>query len=756
MNHCSVGVSFPKVDALAKATGAAKFAADFALPRLLQARVVRSPLPHARVAHVDTSKAIKVPGVKTVVTAEDTPKIKFGMTIPDELLLAVHRVRYVGDEVAAVAAIDMDVAEEAAQLVRVEYEELPAVFDPNEATMPGAVQLHDHAPNNIAMSLKYERGNVEKGFGQADLVMEENFTPSQAHQCYMEPVAIVASWDESARLTVWGPFQSVFLAKELLATSLQIDAGRIRVIQTFVGGAFGGKLDLPKAAAIASLLARKSGRPVRVVNTREEEFIAGRPSTPALIHQKLGLRKDGAMVAKESRLICNNGAYNSLGPALTKTMAMHHECLYRIPNVKAEARLVYTNRTPTGAYRGFGNRQGAFAFESLIDMAAVKLGMDPGEFRFKNSVESGDVAVHGYRISSCGFKECVGRALKKSGWRQKKINKRKNVGIGMAGAIHVTGNRGVFDYDGSSAIIRVDDDGRVRLFTGEGDVGQGSRTILAQIVAEELGVPFHWVEIGPADTDLSPFGLGPYADRVTFIAGNAAKLAAADAKRQVIAIASEMLEANPEDLEVKKGKIYVRGFPEKALDFQKLVRAGLIRKGGSPIIAKGSYDPPTEMLDPINMYGHVSPTYAFGVNIAEVEVDPETGQVKILDMTCADDCGFAINPMAAEGQVHGAAAQGIGFTLMEEMAWDGGRLVNPSMADYKIPAAADLPQITSILVESNDPHGPFGAKSIGELPIVPVPAAIANAIFDAVGVRITNLPITAEKVLASLKEARRK
>ena len=753
MNGYSVvGKSLPRVDAREKATGDAVYLADFTVPRMLYGRMLRSPLPHARILNIDTSKASKRPGVRAVFTGDDVPKIKFGMMKPDEYALAIDKVRYVGDEVAAVAALDENAAEEALEYISVDYEELPAIFDPEEAMKPGAPPIHDHVQNNLALFLDYHRGDVDAGFKEADLILEDNFQTSTVHQCYTEPRAVVASFDATGRLTLWGPFQSLFLFRDLiLCKALDMEAAKIRIVQPFVGGGFGGKFDSSKAV-VAALLARKTGRPVKMMNSREEELKAGRPSVSARIWQRVGFKRDGTIVSKESKLVVDKGAYCSSAVALVEVMACRHENLYRLKNSRSEANLVYTNKTPTGAYRGYGNNDGILSFETLVERAAKELGRDPMDLRLQNSTRSGDLTIHGMRISSCGLQECIKRVAETTSWQSKRARPQPFKGIGMACSIFVSGNRQLMDYDGSACFIKIDEDGRVSLITGEGDIGQGARTVLGQIAAEELGTTLDNVIVSHPDTDINPYCLGTYADRVTTVGGNAVKVAAANARAQLLDLAADMLEAPASDLEAKEGKIFVRGSPEKYKTFAEVAAAAIGKKKGGPILAVGTYDTPTEMLDRKTHYGHSAPTYAFTAVVAEVEIDPKIGVVSITNLLAADDCGFAINPMAAEGQVHGNLGMAFGYAMMEKYVWDKGNLVNANYSDYKFPCSMDMPRVESILVATEDKFGPFGAKSIGDSAMAPTPAAIANAIYNACGVKVNKLPVSPEEMLQALKE----
>jgi len=754
-----IGKRIPVIDAQEKVTGEAKYTADLKFPRMLYGKILRSPHPHAKILNIDTRRARKIPGVKAVVTAEQTPKKKVGTFVVDQYFMAVDKVRYIGEEVAAVAAIDEETAEEALALIQVDYEVLPAVFDMEKAILPGAPQIHEEAANNIAVHLDIQRGDVLAGFRESDYIFEERFTTPTVHQGYMEPMACVASFDIHGRLTLWAPVQHPYLSRAHLAKALAMPVSAIRVIQPKVGGGFGGKSPEHSIIPICCILAKETRNPVKIALTREEEFIAGRPRVATVIYLKMGVKKDGTIMAKEAKIFSDNGAYSGKAPSVMTTTTIRPDSLYKYKNIKAEANLVYTNKVPTGGYRGFGNPQMAFAVESLIDIICHKLDLDPLEIRMKNAVEAGMTTVHGWKIQSCGYRECITKAAAAAEWNKYKGAKGSSrIGVGIAGVSDVSGNRH-FGYDGSNILVKITEDGKVRIISGEGDIGQGAPTILAQIAAEELGVPLKDIEVSEADTDSTLFGMGSFGNRLTTLAGNAAKLAAADVKRQLFDIASQLLEANPIDLLCQDGKVSVRGTPEKSLTIAEVVQGGLLKLGkigNINILGRGSFDPYSEVGDPKTKYGNLACTYQFGAHVAVVKVCEETGHVQILNYVAAHDVGRAINMLTLEGQIEGGVTQAIGFTLWEEMLFQDGRVLNPNFTDFKLPLALDLPPIKVIVVEPGDPMGPFGAKGVGQTCSVPVAPAIANAIFDAVGIRITDLPITPERILKALREKRLK
>ncbi len=750
-----IGHSVPRIDGVEKATGSAVFVNDLKMTGMLHARVLRSPYPHAKVKNVNIEKAKNLAGVQAVICGTNIPAIPYGVDYPDELPLAKDKVRFIGDEVAAVAALDEDVAEEAIQLIEVDYEELPPVFDMEAAMRPDAPLIHDDAPQNIRLVYAVERGNIERGFSEAAEIVELEFKTQSAHAGYMEPRGCVALFEPSGKVTVWSCAQSLYHSRKTLSQALGISPSRIRYVQPYVGGGFGGKMDASKEVVIATLLSRECNKPVRFVLSRSDDLAYSRPLVAGHFKVRLGAKKDGTFVAKQSRVLADNGAYSCYAFALVGVMASRIDNLYRFQHIKSEGHLVYTNKTPTGALRGFGNPQGTFAVESCIDQLADKLGLDPLEVRMKNATQPGETTIHGWRVSSCGFSDCLKKAAEKSGWFERKARKTVNRGLGMAGVIHVCGNRVMFDFDGSSAVVRVNEDGRVTVITAEGDIGQGARTAYAMIAAETLGARYEDVDVTMADTDFGPYCLGYYASRGIVTAGNAIRIAASDARKQLLECAARLLEAKPDELEARGGAVFVKGLPGAQVSFEQISRAAIYHQGGGPIIGKGIYDAPSEPLDRKTKYGHVAPTYSFGAQVAEVEVDRETGIIKVLHIWAAEDGGRILHPASAEGQVEGALGMGFGFTMMEELKWDEGKILNPTLLDYKMPTTEDVPLIHHDFVLTEDPFGPFGAKAMSESPGVPTPAAIANAVYDAIGVRISELPIAPAKVLAVLKKKRK-
>jgi xanthine dehydrogenase molybdenum-binding subunit len=749
-----VGKRLPRVDAREKATGTAKFTVDIKLHEMLYAKILRSPHAHARIVQIDTSKAEKLPGVKAVLTHKEA-RIPFleWLGMPTDEYVLDDSVRYVGDKVAAVAAVSEEVAEEALKLLNVEYEVLPAVFDQEEAMKPGAPKIHPEIPeaeNNVSFPnqpILIEVGDIEKGFKEADYIFENTYKTSRQCHCSLEPHVCVASWDNSGKLTFWSSEQTAFFVRERLANALGIPLNKVRVIVPHVGGGFGSKYGYAEEV-ICALLAKKTCRPVKLECTREEEFATTRTRHPWSIKIKTGVKKDGTFTARYMRAVINTGAYGWHGAGTLMWGGSWFVSLYRCPNIRFEGYPVYTNSPVAGAFRGYGNPQANFAMECQIDEIAERLGMDPLELRLKNHIRTGDVnPANQFTVTSCGLDECMRKGAERIGWnrRQKKpraVGGIKKRGIGMACMIHGMSSKSLGeDGDIGSAIVKINTDGTAHLLLGIPDIGQGSNTVLAQIAAEELGVRLEDISVTTADTDTTTWNWIALGSRTTVIVGNAVKAAMADAKMQLFEKAAEILQTNVENLVAKDRKIYIRGAPDKG---RSIAEVALAVKNVFPfkvVVGRASYEPPT----------HLPP---FAAQFAEVEVDTETGKVDVLKIVAAHDVGKAINPDAVEGQIEGGLQQSIGYTFTEDMVLDEvtGKPLNPGFRDYKILKAVDMPDIDIILVEPVDPEGPFGAKGVGEVSHVPTAAAIANAIYNATGVRIKELPITPEKILKGLRE----
>lgn len=767
-----VGQKVLRTDAYDKVTGGKGFPVNVRLPGMLHAKLLRSPYPHARIRHIDTSQAERLPGVKGLLTPPEVPQIKYqpvffsptlAASMIQDMLILSHTVRFAGQPVAAVAATRPEIAEEALELIHVDYEMLPAVFDPEEAMNPGAPKIHEHAANNLAMNPSFSFGDLDRGFEESDHIFENTYQTQRVHTCYMEPRVCVVDSDLRGNLTVWSSTQHLFGLREKLAFALGLPVSKVKVVRSpYIGGGFGGKLDMGFIEPISALLSLKTGHPVRIEQTRYEDFITG-ARMPVKVHLKTGIKTDGTFSARYAKSILDTGAHATHGAVVLMVHGLFGFLLpYRCANQKWEGQSVYTNNMIGGGFRGYGSPQAAFAVESQIDEICDALKMDPVEFRLKNAHNEGQ--PHPFdpslTLSTYRFGECLKKGAEQIGWgegRSRGSSKgAKKRGIGLAcQALWVSGCIGFPDiYEHSGAIIKLNVDGTVDLSTATIDMGCGQNTVLSQIAAEELGVPLEAVRITYADTETVPFDAPSHASRVTYSSGNAVKAAAVSAKKRLFEVAGQLLNISPEGLETQGGRVQVKGSPEKGLPI-----ADVVKQAESPYVVmvpdgmqKTNLQEKGTIMGISSLAPASNPSPATA-EFVEVEVDTETGEVKVLRVVFAHDIGRVINPTGAEGQVEGGFQQGLGYALMENLAFDhpSGACLAADFLNYKIPTAVEMPpEIKSIFVESNEPTGPFGAKSLAE-PCLIVPApAIANAIYDAIGVRIRELPITPEKILAAL------
>jgi CO/xanthine dehydrogenase Mo-binding subunit len=750
-----VGSGVARLDGPDKVLGRAVYGVDVELPGMLVGKILRSPLPHARIRGIDASRALRVPGVRAILTGADTPRIPYGFfkhqdpRFADKLPLEVEKVRFVGDEVAAVAADDDDAADEALALIEVDYEDLPAVFDLNEALAPGAPLVHDDVPGNIPAVVRRGAGDVDRGWREAEVVVERRYSTHAVAPCCLEPHQAVASHDPaSGVVTLWSSTQMPFQLRAHLADVLGLPEGKVRIIKTAMGAGFGSRMEMHAPDPVASLLSLRTRRPVRIVYTRAEEFQATRYRHPFRFDCRIGLRRDGTITALAATALVDSGAYLSQATGVASVAGTNPFTIYKVPAFRFEGTVVYTNKPYGGAYRGYGNPQGTFAVDSLMDEAAAELGLDPVELRRRNLYAPGDVSALGFRFGTCAQRECLEAVVAALAPGARRPRGR---GVGIAGLFGPAGGTRVHgNSDGCGAILKLEDDGTLQVMTGGQEIGQGGTTVVAQIAAQTVGVPYAAVRVESSDTDLIPWDLGTHGSRNTFIAGNAVAGAGRKLRRRVLDIAAELLGAGPGELVASQGRVFVEAAPERAVTVAQVAKAAHYRENGSLLIAEHFYDPPTEQPN-AQGYGNKSAAYAFGFHGAEVQVDEETGEIRVLRMVAAHDIGRAINPRGVEGQVEGGIAQGLGYALMETMFADDGRTLLSNLQDYKIPAALDVPEaIETILVEHPDPEGPYGAKGVAEPGIIPVAAAIVNAVANAVGVRVRDLPATPEKVLAAL------
>ena len=749
-----IGVDLPRVDAREKATGTALYTDDLKLPGMLHGRLLHSPLPHACIVSIDTSRAEALPGVKCVITGRDIPPVKFGnwRLMPetqDQYALCIHKVRYVGDEVAAVVAIDRDTAEDALDLIRVEYEELPAVYDVGAAMAGGAPVLHEATPDNVSVHRRIEYGDPDRGLAQAHLVLDNVFTVHAVSHAYLEPCSALARWEPDGRVTLWTSTQVPYITQCMLAATLGLRENDVRVIKPAVGGGFGGKMELRSWEFCAAFAARKTGRPVKFTLSREEELAFGRRRHGMTLHSRVGFAKDGAIVAKDLDILLDGGAYNAMGPTATFLCGNFGAMLYRYPAYRFWGRHVYTNKPPASAMRGFGAPQSLFVSESQMNMAAEALDIDPIDIRLRNAMRTGDVIPDVATISSCGFAESLEKAAEMSGWREKRrAYKRGGTrGIGVGCYSFISG--GVFNwfntqYPFSTAEIRAFADGTVHLLTMAADIGQGSDSVLVQILAEELGLRVEDIRLTAADTAMTPQAdLGTWGSRVTLMAGNAVLDAARKLKEELFGALSARLNLNViYELECRGGRVQVKGRPDRGIPFGEAVALVQKTRRGEQLVARGSYTPRGK--------GLVTPAFSFGTQIAEVGVDRETGQVKVERMWTAHDCGVPINPQGVEGQLEGSIHMGLGYALSEQFVMKDGHTLNTTFLDYKMPTTLDMPPGESATIATYEPEGPFGAKEAGEGLVSPTAPAIAEAVHHVTGYRCMDLPITAEKVLAGL------
>lgn len=757
-----VGAGVPRYDAPDKVTGRAVYTADIQLPGMVYGKILTSRVAHGIIKRIDVTQAKQLPGVLGVMTGADVPDTLYGVSPAryDEHILAKERVRYVGDEVAAVVAVDEETAERAIRLIEVEYEELPAVFDPEEALNEGAPLVHPElkrAARNVNTRVQWSFGSLDEGFAQADHIREQRFVGNRTYQAPIEPHAALARWEHHGdKLTLWSSTQVPHYVQHMLARTLGISQGKIRVIRPAVGGGFGGKAETTPLDFCAVLFAKQTGRPVMMTYDRREMFYHFRGRHKQVMDLKIGVKKDGTITAVKFRSVLDGGAYTSFGVITAYYAGAMIPTLYKMGNYEFEGLRMYTNLPACGAFRGHGVPHPRFAFESLLDMIAQDLGIDPIEIRLRNAMTPGTRTVNALDISSCEFTATLERAREKSGWADKrgKLPKGKGIGVGCGGFVSGAGYpiyRSSFPH--SNAMIRVyEDGGGASLHIAAAEIGQGSDTVLVQIAAEELGLPYDRVHMVECDSTLAPLDLGSYSSRVTLMAGNAVRMAAGDARRQIVTAAARMLGCSPDALSARDGRVFVTASPSFGMPWEEAARLAFAAQG--PVVGTGHYQPPSGLGgDFKGSTVGTSPAYSFSTVVAEVSVDLETGQVTVDRVTDYSDAGTVINPMTLHAQVEGSVIMGIGETLMEDVIHlPDGSIANPNLHDYLIPSIGETPSsIFTQAVDSYEPRGPFGAKEIGEGSLLPMLGAIANAVSDATGVRVCELPITSERILQALK-----
>ena len=753
--HSSVGKPITRIDGSHKVTGNSLYAADIQLPGMLHCKLLRSPQAHARIVSIDASKALALEGVERVVTAADLPTFKATrMSNRAYNLLAADEVLFYGQPVAAVLATDVSTAEEALDLIDVVYEELPAVLDSlaameeesplarkpiteiDRSESKGHVSIdvkeeQSDKPSNIASQAKFSRGDIDQGLAEADCVIERTWRSAMMHQGYIEPHATVADYNASSgELTIWTATQGQFFVRDQISNMLRMPETKIRVIGTELGGGFGGKIFLTQT--LAAVLTKIAGRPVKIIFTRKDDLQGATPSAGCVVELKTGMKKDGSITAIKAKIVYDCGAFPGASAVVGAILLGGY---YRFPNLEIETYEVLTNKVSVGAIRAPGAHNVTFAIESHMDMMARELGLDPLEVRMQNAVSEGDKMPSDVPYPRIGMKECLEAVLDSDLWKsrgKKQNGNGKSRGIGMAVGGWLGG------LQPASAHVELNGDGTIKVVVGANDIS-GTNTSFMQIAAEELGVPLEMVSVGTGDTKTAPFAGMSAGSKTLFTVGRAVKAAAEDARQQLFNIAAERLEANPDDMESVDGEIRVKGSPDKSIAFRRL--AGITTGFGAlypPIIGRGAITARKQAP-------------GFTAQVAEVEVDEETGQVTLLNWGIVQDAGFAINPLSVAGQMQGGATQGIGIGLWEEMIYDEkGRLINDGLLDYRMPTALDVPNIETHIVEVPSEEGPYGARGVGEPSIIPGAAAISNAVEDAIGARVTEAPITPERILRAL------
>jgi 4-hydroxybenzoyl-CoA reductase subunit alpha len=756
--HTVVGQPRARIDALSQTTGQLRYTEDITLPGTLVGRQLRSPHPHALIKGVDTSRAEALEGVHAVLTGRELP-ISFGIlpVSQDENVLAIEKVRHVGEAVAAVAAVDPATAERALSLIDVDYEPLDEVVSLEQALTEHRSLIHGEGEGrNVHRDAALEFGDVDAGFAAAEHIREDLILFRGNTHAAIEMHSSLASCDPSGKLTVWSSTQVPHYLHRTLEKVLELPASRIRVIAPPNGGGFGGKTDLFSHELAAAKLSMMTGRPVRMTLTREEVFYAHRGRHPVLMLARTGFSSDGRITAMHFKTYLDGGGFGSYGLASLYYTGALQTTTYRIPNYRFEGVRAFTNKPACGPKRGHGTPQPRFALECQLDKAAEDLGLDPVEIRLRNLVEPYSMTVNHLRITSCGLRECLTKVTEAASFAEKYGRLPRGRGVGLAVGAYLSG-AGLPIYRNempqSEVQIKVDRGGGVSVYSMALDVGQGSTSMLATVVADRLGLDPGELIMVTADTDLTPIDLGSYSSRVTFMAGNAALEAADGVRARVFDAVADELEANADDLVAEHGRVFVRGAPDSGMDWPDAVRVAMIRHG--PLVTSGSYRPP-QLAGPYKGSGvGISPAYSYTAAVVELECDPDTGMVDVEKVWIAHDVGRAINPLLVEGQIEGSVYMALGEALYEEQSFRGALHRGPSLLDYKIPTALEMPPVESIIIETHDPEGPFGAKEAGQGPLLPVIPAVANAIHDALGIRVDEVPITPDKIIMALRDARR-
>ena len=745
-----IGKNVPRVDAAAKVNGTAIYCDDVYFRNTVYGKLVHSPFAHAKILSIDISAALALPGVVTVLLAKDIPDNR---TIGEEhgWLLAEKEVCYIGDPVALVAADIERIAEEAAKLITVEYEELPGVFYLEDALKEGAPLARTDTTSNLLMDLHSVRGEVDEDFAKANLLLTHTFHFPHIIQGYLEPNCATATYI-NGELSVYCGSQAWHRLRHDISQRCGIALDRVVVHPMNMGGAFGGKSE-QVTPIFASLLAMKTGRPARVIKTREEEFYDSHPTVEMQVKVTMAVDKEGHFLSRKTEYLGDVGAYAVAGTWVLGVAAYRADTTYKFHSVEVWCKGVRLNRTPTAAYRGYGNQQAHFALESMIDMVAEKLGMDPTDLRRLNYIEPNSISIHGYHISSCGLQDCMTRAKELINWDEIRREKKRGHGVGCASLVHASGSRaGDPEFPGDSAVLQCSYDGTLTVWAGESEFGQGAKTVMAQVVAEEFGVSPDSVIVQLGDTRLTPFATGTHGSKLTTILANAVLAACDNAKKEILDEITLMTGSGK--LHIENGAIK-NGRGDVLMTLTEALNKVCIKRSGAPVIAMGEYRPAAVMLDSTG-YGNLAPTYPFGVQAAEVEVDETTGKIIVKKIVAVHDSGRIFNPQMAAGGVYGGVAQAFGFAMMEQLGINNqGLLHGGTLLEYKMPTMLDVPELVADFVETEDPHGPYGAKALGEPPIVSVLPAIANAVYDAIGLRLDDAPFTPQKVLQAIEKRNR-
>lgn len=756
-----VGKAYNRIDAEDKVTGRAKYTADIYLPGMLYGKLKHSPFAHARIISIDTSKAEALPGVKCVVTGKDFHGGKLGnpeafKELADKEPLCKDKVRFFGDEVAAVAAVDEETATEAIELIEVVYEELPCVFDSADAMKDDAPVIHQPGTQNLSMLTTMHGGDCDKAFAEADYTDKHSYRTQMMAHAALEPHGAVATW-ENNQITIWTTTQGAHVSRFWIAHGLGIPQSQVRVIKPYLGGGFGGKLDVFPHELCVCLMSMKTGRPVKIILDRKEVFYATRTRHPMELEIETAFKKDGTMLAKRCRHVLDGGAYGGSGVAANVLSLIWATLPYKVANIDMLARRPYTNKPPSGAMRGYAACQVHFANEVHMDEVAEELGIDPVELRRKNACVPGYEGPTGLLVTSCAFKETLDKAAEAMRWEERKHELKCGEGIGFAGSGFVSGTGfPVLEtpkYHSASTTVRLNREGYATVFTGANEIGQGSDTVMTMIVAEELGLKMDEVKIVQSDTTLTPFDSGSFGSRVTFLAGNATRRAVGDAKLKLLEVVAENWNCKPEDIVMRDHRVFKRGDSTNDISFSEAVCMYEEKHYGKSVIGAGSFAHDGDKEIYKKNRGNYAAAYSFSTGAARVEVDEETGCISVSDLILAHDCGQPLNLRAVEGQVEGSVHMGLGFSLFEECLFDDkGKMVNATFLDYRFPTSLDMPRIRTITCGKPDEEGPFGAKEAGEGSTPPVAPAIVNAINRATGLKFHELPITPEKLWRAVKE----